>query len=136
MRKILTSLLFLLFSGNILAYEFPVVITEYFDEIKIDAYIKKSDINTKLQWTPFKSPPPLSINDALQAVNNYIVSNNESTNIILIGIELKQIPRYENVWHYLVKVKSTLGDISRPHFFVVLMDGKVISAIKEPVSIK
>ena len=59
---------------------------------------------------PFASPPPLSINDALKAVENY--------------------------WHYLIRLKSTIDNKPRADFFVVLMDGKVISAFKEPDSIK
>jgi hypothetical protein len=54
----------------------------------------------------------------------------------LTGIELKKIPRHEKHWHYLVKTKSEVDDIVESHYFIVLMDGKVIAAIKEPESIK
>jgi hypothetical protein len=136
MYRKLIPLLFLLFSGKLLAFEFPIEITEYIDDIKIIAYINERDINRESRWTPFDGPPPLSIYDALQAVQGDISSNAAITDTTLIGIELKQIPHHEMYWHYLVKVKFKLADKTQPHFFVVLMDGKVISALKRPESIK
>jgi len=136
MYKKLIPLLFLLFSGRALAYQFPIEVTEYIDDVKIVAYINQNDINEKSQWTPFESAPPLSIHEALQAVQKYLHSDADFTNATLTGIELKQIPHHKNYWHYLVKIKFTRGDMPKPHFFVVLMDGKVISALKEPESIK
>lgn len=136
MYKKLIPLLFLLFSGKVLAYDFPIEVIEYIDDVKVVAYLNKSDIGKESEWTPFASPPQLSIHDALLAVQNHIKSDTSFTNLKLTGIELKQIPRYENCWHYLVKVRYSVEDETKPHFFVVLMDGKVISALKEPESIK
>jgi len=128
-------LLVLLFSAKLFAYEFPIKITEYIDDIKVDAYIKKSDIDQELIWVPFESSPPLSLADALQAIQNYALGA-DLENLTLTGIELKPIPHHEKHWHYLVKVKSEVDDTLLPHFFIVLMDGKVISALREPESIK
>jgi len=136
MYKKLLPFLFLLLSGKVLALNFPIEITEYFDDVKIIAYVNKSDINDKSQWTPFESPPPLSIPDALKAVETYISSDTSYVDTTLTEIELKRIPHHETYWHYLVKIKSTVDDAVQPHFFVVLMDGKVISAIKLPEAIK
>jgi len=136
MHKKLIPLLFLLFSGKLLAYEFPIEISEYIDDIKIIAYLNKSDISQEPKWTPFEGPPPLSIYDALQAVQSYISSDADITNTTLTEIELKQIPGHEIYWHYLVKVRFKVADKTQPHFFVVLMDGKVVSALKRPEPIK
>lgn len=136
MGKKLIPLLFLLLSGRVLAYEFPIEVAEYIDDVKIVAYLDKKDVNNTSQWVPFEGQPPLSIYDALQAVQKYIISNAEYVENKLIGIELKRIPHHEKNWHYLVKVKYKHGDKMQPHFFVVLMDGKVISALRKPESIK
>jgi hypothetical protein len=134
-KKLMPFLLLLVF-GRVMAYENPIEIIEYIDDVKVVAYINKSDINTKIEWTPFESPLPLSIDDALHAVQEYIQSDDDITDVKLSGIELKRIARHEMYWHYLVKLKYKSGDETRPHFFVVLMDGKVISALREPESIK
>lgn len=136
MAKKLLPLLFLLMSGKVLAYDFPIEVVEYVDDVKIVAYIDKNDIKKTPQWVPFESKPPLSIYDALLAAKKYMISNAEFVENKLIGIELKRIPHYEDNWHYLVKVKYKVGDNIQPHFFVVLMDGKVISALRKPEAIK
>ena len=136
MYKKLLPLLVLLFSGKALAFEFPIEVTEYFDDVKIVAYIDKSDINEVSHWIPFEKQPPLSIYDALQAVKKFMISNSVFGDATVTGIELRRIPHHEIYWHYVVKVKYKDKENIRPHFFVVLMDGKVISAIREPESIK
>lgn len=136
MRKMIWLLLFLIGNGKALAFEFPIEISEYIDDIKIYAHIEKSDIDEKSEWMPFETSPPLSIFDALKSVQKYIDSNTNSVEQTLIGIELKQIPRHKEYWHYLVKVKYKIDDKLQPHFFIVLMDGKVISAIRRPDAIK
>lgn len=136
MSKRLIPFLLLLFCGKAIAFENPIEIIEYIDDIKIVANIKKSDISNKAEWIPFTSPPPLSVGDALQAVQKYIMSNNAISDVKLRGIELKRMSHHKMVWHYLIKINYKIGDNTRPHFFVVLMDGKVISALQEPESIK
>lgn len=128
--------LFLLLSGQVLAYEFPIEITEYVDEVRIAAYINRGDINENVQWIPFEGPPPLSIHEALTAVQKYLQSDSDMVNSSLVEIELRPIPHHENNWHYLVRIRYQTNDKVQPHFFLVLMDGKVISAIREPEAIK
>ncbi len=135
LKKLLPTLL-LVFSGHVFAVEFPIEISEYIDDVKIDAYINKEDLNNTTQWTPFESSPPLTINQALTAILNDEKSDIDLQTSKVIGVELKPVPRHKSYWHYLVKIKSVSEDGSEPHFFIVLMDGKVISAIKEPDSIK
>ena len=136
MFKKLMPFLLLLFCGKVVAYESPIEIIEYIDDVKVVANINKNDLNKKTQWIPFKSPPPLSVADALQAVQKYIGSHGKISDIKLRGIELKRMSHHEMYWHYLVKIIYQRGDKTQPHFFVVLMDGKVIPALQEPESIK
>lgn len=136
MLKKILLLLMLLSSSHVLAVEFPIEISEYIDDVKIDAYINREDLNNTSQWTPFESSPPLTINQALTAILNDENAAIDFNNSTVVGIELKPVPRHKSYWHYLVKIKTVSEDKSEPHFFVVLMDGKVISAIREPDSIK
>lgn len=136
MYKKLLPLLILLLSGKALAYDFPIEITEYIDNVKIIAYVNKNDIDKKLEWSPFKSSLPLSVTDALSAIQKYLAANSAFTEVRFMSIELKQIPHHEKNWHYIVKVTYKMDEHTHPHFFVVLMDGKVISALTKPESIK
>lgn len=132
----LILLLILLYSGKVLAIEFPIEITEYADGVRIVAYLNKNDINEKSRWRPFHGAPPLSINDALQAVQQHINSRPDAGHITITEIELRQIPHHKGYWHYLIKAKQEVNEGTHAQFFIVLMDGKVISAIREPESIK
>jgi len=128
--------LLLLMSGKVLAFEFPIEITEYVDEVRIAAHINKEDIDKNIQWTPFQGPPPLSIQEALKAVQEHMKSDENMVSAKLVEIELRPIPHQEKSWHYLVRMRYQSGDKVQPHFYLVLMNGKVISAIREPESIK
>ena len=133
--RLITPLL-LLFSGNALSFDFPIGITEYVDEVRIVAYINKDDLENSKQWSPFEGPPPLSIHEALKAVQEFMKNDKDFASGILDEIELRKIPHHEKDWHYLVRMKYQTDDRVKSHFFLVLMDGKVISAIREPESIK
>lgn len=135
LEKLIPALLFLI-SGQALAVEFPLEISEYFDDIRIIAYVNQSDVDKEARWTPFQSPPPLSVRAALKEVQTHLKTDHVFANAELTSIELKPIPKQKDYWHYLVKIRYTQDGITRPHFFVVLMDGKVISALKQPDSIK
>jgi hypothetical protein len=135
LEKLFPALL-LLVSGQALAVEFPLEITEYIDDIRIIAYLKQSDVDREARWTPFESAPPLTVQAALDKVQSYIRTDNAFADAELTSIELKPIPKQKDYWHYLVKMKYTQDGVSRPHFFVVLMDGKVISALRQPDPIK
>ena len=126
-RKYLLLLLLLL-SEKVMALEFPIQITEYIDDVKVNVNINKNDIKDELQWIPFEGPPPLSIFDTLDIVQAYLESSTDFVTTSLIGIELKQIPHHELHWHYLVNLKCKTADKSQPCYFVVLMDRKVIPA--------
>jgi len=136
LRPLFFLLSVFLLPGKVLAYEFPIEITEYVDEVRIAAYINKDDLKNNVMWVPFKGPPPLTVHEALKAVQKFIRTDVDMVKSDLVEIELRQIPRYENSWHYLVRVRYQTEDKIQSHFFLVLMDGKVISAIREPESIK
>lgn len=136
MFKKLLPLLILLLSGKALAYDFPIEITEYIDNVKIIAYVNKNDVNKNMEWSPFKSSLPLSVTDALTTVQKYLSANAAFSDVRFMSIELKQIPHHEKHWHYIVKVTYKIEGNTHPHFFVVLMDGKVISALTKPEAIK
>jgi hypothetical protein len=133
--RVLSVILFLL-STTIQAVEYPVEVIEYLDNTKIVAFLNESDIKKTPQWTPLSSEPPLTIAGAIDAVQKHIKPVKDLSKMNLLGIELKQIPHHKNYWHYVVKTRTKSGDLPVSHYFVVLMNGKVIPAIKEPESVK
>lgn len=136
MSRYLLAGLMLLVSGKLFAYDFPIEILEYVDDVRIVAHINKKDISADRQWSPFEAAPPLSIKDALNAVEQQIKTGTDYQEVSLSGIELKRIPHHKAHWHYLVRINHRVDGEIRSHFFVVLMDGKVIPAIREPESVK
>lgn len=136
MYKRLLPAMLALASINAQAFEFPVEIIEYIDDAKVVGYVQSNDIDTSLNWAPFHGAPPLTIEQALHRVMDFIQGDTTLDNAQMVGIELKPIPEHAGYWHYLVKLKYGDDDQRHAHFFMVLMDGKVISAIREPQSIK
>jgi len=128
--------LLLLVSSRILANEYPVEIFEYLDDTKVVAFLKDSDIDKTAQWIPLETEVPLNINGALKAVSDLADTDDSLEIIALTSIELKQIPGHPKHWHYLIKMKTESNGEIQPHYFVVLLDGKVIPAVKEPETFK
>ncbi len=133
-RMLLLSLF--IFSANIQAYGFPVEIIEFIDNARIVASIDEGDIDDALYWQPFEGAPPLSIAGALEAIQKHIASDPEAGNASLTGIELKQIPHHKKHWHYLVKMRIEVDGKPKPRYFIVLMNGKVITGLREPQMVK
>lgn len=129
-------LMLILFSGKILAMEFPLEIIEYIDNSRVVAFINESDIDKSLPWTPFEGNPPLRLTDALGLIQKHATSDLNLKNATLNEIELRQIPQHKNYWHYLAKMQASSDDKMRTYYFIVLMNGKIISGIREPQSIK
>jgi len=131
----LLTIVVLLFSQNSFAYNSPIEIIEYIDNIKVVAFINKADVKKTDAWLPFKNKPPLSIDRALAKVKLFLSKNN-AQDLTMREIKLKRIPHHDKNWHYLVKLSYKIDDQLQFHYFVVLMNGKVIAALKEPESIK
>jgi len=135
MNKTILLLALLLVGTTARAYDPPIEIVEYVDEVRIAATITREDAARNLQWAPFAGPPPLSIDGALRAVEAQARIGHAATDTLLTSVELKQLP-HSTDWHYIVRVDYVGDQQSQPHFFVVLMDGHVIPAIRVPESIK
>jgi len=133
--RVLPALL-LLMSSSVYALEFPSEIIETLDDTTIIAYLNESDINKTAKWRPSASEPPLSIAGAVAELQRYITANPHPGKESLRAIELKQIPRHKHYWHYLVRTRVKNEGGTANHFYMVLMDGKVIPAIMEPESYK
>ena len=126
----------LLFSGALHATPFPVEIIDTLDDVKVVAFISDAEIQNSVSWSPMETPPPLTIAAAIKAIKKEMVGKHDLNKAVINEIELKQIPSHEDHWHYLVKLSTVTGGRTIDHYFVVLMSGKVIRAIKEPESYK
>ena len=117
------------------AYHMPVEVFEYMDDERVVAFIDQKDMETCQTWTT-ENLPPLAIEGALTAVRKHIAARQpEIGDATLENIELRQIPRHPGHWHYMVKLKDH-GAKSPYHYFVVLMNGKVIPAVHEIAALK
>jgi hypothetical protein len=136
MRQRMLAVLLILFSANLPAREFPIEIIESVDSSRVIAFIDEDDIDNSAHWVPFESAPPLAVADALKAIREHLAGDQAYANAGLTAIELKPIPQHEKHWHYLVKINTRTDDKTVFHYFIVLMDGKVIGGLREPQAVK
>lgn len=120
-------------SSSAHAMQPKVEIFEQFDDLRMVAFLNSDDINNSPAWNPDSGAPPLSVNQAVQAVKDFIKTGDQTGEIR--KIEIRQVPKNTERWHYLIKVSN---DARKAKFdiFIVLMDGKVIPAIIEPSAYK
>ncbi len=126
-----------IFSANAQSYQSSIEIIEQFDDIKLVAFIRESDLENYPLWKPVKESPPLTIGEAINAVHAFHKKNDAELAAETINeIELREIVRHENYWHYLIKMKINSDKNSKFQVYVVLMNGKVIPAFTETESYK
>ena len=119
------------------ANQFPVEIIENIDDMKVVAFIKETDIEKSIKWTPFSElPPPMSIEQVVSAIKKEVTGDTKLDDAVITEIELKSMPHHKAHWHYLVKLQANMNGKVDNVVYIVLMDGKVIRAIKEPEAIK
>ncbi len=136
--KWLLLLLTLTVSGaNAQSYQSSIEIIEQFDDVRLVAFIRESDLENYPTWNTMKDAPPLTIAQAIKAVHDYHKKNNAELAAETVNeVELKKITRHEKYWHYLVKIKINGGDDAKYQVYVVLLNGKVIPALTETESYK
>ncbi len=123
--------------ANAQPYQASIEIIEQFDDVRLVAFIRESDLENYPQWNPVKEAPPLTIGNAIQAVHDYHKKNNaELATETVNEIELKKMTRHEKYWHYLIKIKINDSKDAKYQVYVVLMNGKVIPALTETESYK
>ena len=130
------ALLALLIAASAQAFDFPIQVIEYVDDTKVVASIQEEDMNAGQPWRPFEDAPPLSVEQALEAVAGAIASDPVLADATLDEIELRRVPHQENHWHYMVKLKTEAPTPHHTHYYVVLMNGKVVPALKQPRMIR
>lgn len=136
MLKKILSLLLLLTAGQTHATAFPLEIIEYIDDVKVVAFVYEEDVQQSPTWEPFETAPPIDVEDVVQKIQAYADTHPALANAKFEKVELKRIPHHPNHWHYLVAMKTPGDDHTALYYFVMLMDGKVIPALKEPASFK
>jgi len=135
--RLLIGLLFLI-TENVAATQFPLEIIDYLDDTKIVIFINEADIDEAPTWNPSAGAPPLTIEHLVKDVQKWGAANPNLTHAIIHKIELKPILHHEkqNRWYYLIQMKVQVDDHSDMHYLAVLMNGKILSAMKEPTSYK
>ncbi|MCG6887319.1 MAG: hypothetical protein LJE74_08930 [Proteobacteria bacterium] len=137
LSKAIAGLLFLI-SGNVLADQFPAEIIEYFNDIKVVVYVNESDIEKAPAWNPTKGAPPLTIGMLIKDVQEWNSRDPNLASMQIHEIELKPIRKHEKQdrWYYLVHLTGPESAHSGRQYLAVLMDGKIVPAIREPASFK
>ena len=115
--------------------DFPVEIIEQIGNDRVIAFIEESDIAQTSVWEPTQGSPGLSIPEALQAVYGEIAADPKLTSGQLEEIKLEQIPHHAGYWNYLVRMQTSNHE-KHTSYYIVLMNGKVVPAVREPGSVK
>ncbi|HEC30027.1 MAG TPA: hypothetical protein ENI65_10625 [Gammaproteobacteria bacterium] len=129
-------LLLTIVSINAQSFQPSLEIVEQFDDVRLIAFINEADLENYPLWHPLTEAPPLSIRNAIQAINQYKANNGKLITGIVKEIELREMPHHSNYWHYLIKINIDPGKKPKYQVYVVLMNGKVIPALIETESYK
>lgn len=127
-RCLLITIFFL--SANVHAFQPKIEIIEQFDNLKIVTSIDADENKSNPEWNPNLDPPPLTVDGAIQAVKAFVKLSGA-----VKEVEIRQIPKHENQWHYLIKVANDSMK-SKYSIYAVLMNGVVIPAIIVPQGYK
>ncbi len=131
MKKIL--LVTLLSWGSAWAGTFPLELIEQFDEARVVAFIDKAELENSPVWRPLDQPPPLTVAAALERLAAFVRQRGEDPAKLKVAeIELRQVKGMPNRWHYLVRTATPAG----PRFYAVLLNGRVVAAVREPEAVK
>ena len=129
-----------LFCFNAMAFIYAgpnsVELLEYINGKKVVAFINEQDIDASADWHPFSGNPPVSFSKLTASIKEYINANADLANAELSEIELRPIPHHKEKWHYVVTLKKKVDGEIHNEYIVVLMNGKLIPAFREPDSIK
>jgi hypothetical protein len=134
LQRFLFMAITLLVGNETLAKPFPTEIIERFGDARIIVYTQQSAIDEAPAWKPTEGAPPLTIEALIKTVENWRTAHPELTRATIRKIELKPIAHNENRkrWYYLVQLKVEEQDRSTMHYLAVLMNGKILPAIREP----
>ncbi len=116
------------------AFQFPLEIIDYMDNATIIVYAKKDEINSTSTWIPGEGNVPLNIDELVGKVSSWLKTQSKMSAFKINEIELKKVKHHEkdNYWYYLIQLKNN----SDTQYIAVLMNGRILPAIKEPRSYK
>jgi len=134
-RVVLAGLLLLL-SNSVFAFKFPIEMIEGVNGARVVIYVNEEDIASEVHWMPFDGAPPVSMLDALAVVKDHLAKTPEIRDATLKELQLRRIPHHENDWHYMIVMQALRDGKPVLHYYAVLMNGKLIPAIREPESYK
>ena len=120
----------LVLPATVLALQPSLEIIERFGDLRVVAFVNAGQIDRSPAWSPESSAPPLTVEEAVEAVAEFIEATPD-----VREIDLKPLPRFEDRWHYLIKLPAERGR-AEYEIYMVLMDGKVVPALIEPESYK
>ena len=128
----------ILISTKALAEQFPLEIIERFADARIIIYTQQSAIDEAPTWNPSGGAPPLTIEALVKTIQKWGSTDPNLAKATIRKIELKPIRHNENRnrWYYLVQLQNEEPGHPNVNYLAVLMNGKILPAIREPESYK
>lgn len=117
-----------------LANPFPLEVIERFADARIIVYIQQSDMDEAPAWHPGEGAPPLTIEALVRAIQKWTAGDPALAKATIRKIELKPIRLKNNQgrWYYLAQLSVDTEGQPSMHYVAVLMNGKILPAIREP----
>ncbi len=138
MRLSWSIVLLLLVAQTAGAVQWPLEIFEIMDDRKIVVFLEEADITTSPTWDPAEGGPPLTLAEVVQKLSDWVGASDRLADLKIHEIKLKPIRHHESEqrWYYLVQLRRQIDGQPDRHYVAVLMNGKVVPALREPSSLK
>jgi hypothetical protein len=139
MRRAWLSTIILLAAVRIAdAAEWPVEVFERMDDKRIVVFLAAKDIDASPAWSPSEGGPPLTLATVIEELKGHIRDNAELAGFNIHEIKLKAIPHHEvdRHWYYLVQLRKLVDSRPERQYAAILMNGKLVPAMREPSAVK
>ena len=120
------------------AANWPLEVFERMDDKRIVVFLTEEDIDSSPAWEPAEGSPPLTLAAVIQVLDTWIQASIDRAGLKIHEIKLKAIPHHEldHHWYYLVQLTKRIDAKTEREYAAILMDGKLVPAIREPASVK
>ena len=118
--------------------DLPVVDVEEMDGGRVAVYVEEHALSTYPAWEPGRGDVPVSIAEALAAVEAWVKKYNPHYGKVVFNeVILKQVRSHDRklYWHYLVRYRETLEDGAvspKESIAAVFLNGGVVPVMALP----
>ncbi len=122
----------LLLDQNVAAVQWPLEVRENGDCREITVFLEEEDMRAVPSWGPAQGAPPLTVAGAIREVRHWVDASFRLKGLRIHEVELKPIGHRDagRHWYYLVQLRRSVNGRPDRHHVAVLMNGRVIPAIR------